>query len=191
MKKFFIACLLLITIALSACGLNPAERLEEAAAEKISETIIEQATGIEDVEINSDGDSISYSIENEDGTTVDVDLNTATNISTITDMGLTIDLPDGLTDGAVQRVEEEGSVSIATYQFSVENLTVEEFYEHIHQEFTANGLSYVNTYGTGATEPDLSNPDLLNFASYQNEEEGIIASIIWGETNIIIGFTKE
>ncbi|MCZ7669601.1 MAG: hypothetical protein M5U34_21705 [Chloroflexi bacterium] len=47
MKRMSIILFVLATFILSACGLNPAEKLQEAAAEKAAEVIAEKATGLE------------------------------------------------------------------------------------------------------------------------------------------------
>ncbi len=189
MKQKSIFLIIVLTLVLSACGLNPVEKLEEKAAEQIAEKIVEQATGAEDVQFDVDGDSASYSVTDEDGNTITVDANQEANLDTFTGMGFNIPLPDGLVNGTVQEVEENGEVMMVSGVFEMENVDIETFYSEIHASLIAAGFTYFDMMGGEGTAPDPTDPNFVPLSSYTHED-GYQFSIMGDESGIILGLVR-
>ena len=185
MSKKSIIFIALITLFLSACGVK--DKIEEAATEQIAETILEQTTGIEDVEINTEDGSFSYTIEDEDGNETSMELNTSEDIDAIVGMGFNIPLPDEFVDGSIQEVKEGDELTMLAAQFSTGELTNAEIYDALHQSLTAAGFVYNDLMGTGATEPD---PSVVPSAAYQHAD-GFVFTISGGEERIVLGLIRD
>lgn len=187
-QKLFIGVVLLFAVlALVACGGNPIAQLEEEAAEQIAEQIIEQAGGAEDVQIEVDGDSVSYSVDDGEGGEISVDASTGEDIDAITGMGFNISLPEGLTNGTLQRVEENGEEAMINAQFELDGITFEQFVQQMHETLLAQGFAYFDLTGSGATEPD---PAAMPLITYTIEENGTQFTIMGDDSGVIIGLTK-
>ena len=173
-------------LLLSACGVR--EQLEEQAAEAIAEAIVEQATGAEDVEFDVNGESISYSVEGEDGESIEVNLNAESDVDAIIGMGFDIPLPTGLVEGQIQRIGTDGAETMVVGQFVVQDLTAVQFYEAIHASLAAQGFVYDDPNGEGATQPDTDNPLSLLGATYHHPD-GYAFTILWAEEAVILGLS--
>ncbi|HID53233.1 MAG TPA: hypothetical protein EYP41_14520 [Anaerolineae bacterium] len=188
MKQKWMFVMAILALALSACGLNPVEKLEEKAAEQVAEKIIEQASGAEDVQINVGDDSVSYAVTDDEGNEISVDVNEVANLDAFTGMGFTIPLPNGMVNGTMQEIEENDRVVMVQGVFEMEGLSVEEFYPAIHQSLTAAGFTYRDPLGGDSTAPDPTNPDFIPMVTYTHEDgyqftimgdaSGIVLSIV-------------
>lgn len=190
MKQKLVVVLVLLLLMVTACGANPVEKLEEAAAEQIAETIIEQSTGIEDIEINTDDGSVSYSVEDEDGNNTSISTSTeAEDVKAINGMGFNIPLPDGLVDGYVQQIDENGEAVMITGTFTAVDLTAAQFAESIHTSLTSQGFAYTDTSGSGKDRPDPTNElDMLMFG--YDHPDGYVFTVLWGDGGTILGLSR-
>ena len=191
MKQKLGIVLLLLVLMSTACGGNPVEQLEEAAAEQIAETIVEQATGIDDIEINTEDGSVSYTIEDEDGDGESLTISTESSdgLDELVGMGFTIDLPDGVGNGTVNQIDENGEASIISGVFEVDGLTIEQFYNEVHPTLTSAGFTYIDLSESGKTEPDTSDEINSLMTSYEHSD-GVALTVLWGEESVIMGLTK-
>ena len=189
MKQKLGIVLVLLALMITACGANPIEQLEDAAAEQIAETIIEQATGIEDIEINTEDGSASYTIEDEDGEELTISTESSEGADELVGMGFSIDLPDGIGNGRVQQIDENGEASIISGVFEVDGVTLEQFYNELHPTLISAGFTYVDMAESGKTEPDTSDPINSMMTSYQHSD-GVLFTAMWGDTDVILGLTK-
>jgi len=155
-KTFIGVVLLFVVLALAACVANPVEMLEEEAAEQIAEQIIEQAGGAEDVQIEVDGDDVSYTVDDGEGGEISVEANSGEEIKAIAGMGFDIALPDGLANGVLQRVDDNGKEMMVNATFDLENISGEEFYQTLHNNLLAQGFTYSDMGGNDVEAPDFS-----------------------------------
>lgn len=189
MKKKLVVVLVLLLLMVTACGANPVEKLKEAAAEQVAETLVEQASGLDNVQIDTDGGSVSYSVVDEDGNTTTGSIAEQGEIDAIEGMGFTIPLPDGLVDGTLQQIDKNGELAMITGVFSVVDLTAEQFVESMHTALTNEGFVYTDTSASGREKPDLNDPLAMIAFAYQHPD-GYMFNIIWGEESVILGLTK-
>ncbi|MEM9776522.1 MAG: hypothetical protein AAF902_18230 [Chloroflexota bacterium] len=183
--------LILLAFVLSACGgirRNLQERAADAVAETITETVLEQATGAE-IEIDTDGESVSYTVEDEDGNQVSISSEVETDIQAIEGMGFTIPVPSGLSSGYVQRMAVEGDGEMITASFEVVDTTAEAFFEELHAELVAAGFVYMDVFDTEKEAPDPTAENFLPFVNYEHPD-GYNFSIIWGDDTAVLGLTK-
>lgn len=187
-KKVSMAVVLLFAIAaLAACGANPVEKLEQEAAEKIAEQIIEQAGGVEDVQIEVDGDSVSYSVDDGEGGEISMDTTTGEDLTAITGLGFDIPLPAGIKNGTLQRVDENGEEMMVNAQAELDGITFAQFVDELHATLTGQGFTYMDMSGSGATEPDVST---MPFVTYTIESDGIQFTIMGDDSGVIMGLIK-
>ncbi len=184
--KRILAGVLIIGL-LAACGVR--ERLQEEAAEAMAEAIMEQATGVDDINIDTDGESISYEVTDENGETVSVDFGAETTDGEFAGLGFSVSLPTGVGSGAVQRLAEGGAESAVTGQFPVTDLTAAEFYTQIEPELTAQGFAYDDPAESGATLPDFEDPYAILGVVFEHPD-GINFTVFWGEEMVILGFMQ-
>jgi len=187
MKQKLGIVLVFLLLMVTACGANPVEQLEEAAAEQVVETLIEQTSGIDDIEIDADGGSISY--EDEDGNSTTIDTTVDEDVKAIEGMGFNIPLPDGLVDGYVQQIDENGEAVMITGSFTIVDLTAAQFAESIHTSLTSQGFAYTDTSASGKDRPDPSNElDMMMFG--YDHPEGYVFTVLWGEGGAILGLSR-
>lgn len=186
-KVIMVVVLLSTMLVVTACGMNPVEKLEQEAAEQIAEQIIEQAGGAEDVQIEVDGDSVSYSVADGEGGEISVDSSTGEDIDAITGMGYDIPLPSGIKNGTLQRIDSDGEEAMVNAQMELDGITFAQFIEELHETLTAQGFTYVDASGSGATEPDVST---MPFVTYTIESDDVQFTIIGSDETVILGLTK-
>ncbi|MFK7800759.1 MAG: hypothetical protein AB8G95_03920 [Anaerolineae bacterium] len=169
------------------------QNLKEAAAEKVvekaAETIIEQTAGIEDLDIDFDEDSASFSMTDEEGNEVSVSSEVDTEIQAIEGMGFVIAVPTGLTKGYIQRIGENGEDSMVTATFEVTETTADQFFDQLHQELNSAGFVYLDAFESGLDHPDPSAESFLPFVTYEHPD-GYNFTVIWGEESAILGLSK-
>jgi len=188
-KKAVVWIVMITFLFLSACGVR--ERLEEEAAQAIAETVIEQATGAEDVNLETGEDgSLSYSVEGVDGETVSVDFNAEADVTAMEGMGYNIPLPEGVMNGVVQRVGTDGEETVVSGQFEVQGITAREFYDSIVPTLIAQGFVYDDPNEQGATQPNPDNPTALLGATFTHPD-GTTFSVIWAESVVLLGLSSE
>ncbi len=186
MKQKTIILTILILFTLTACGGNPIDTLEEEASEQIAEQMLEQAGVGEDVNIEIDGDSISYSVDDGQGGQMDVSLNESVDIDAITGMGYNIKLPAGLSNGTLQRVDDNGQEAMINATFDMTGITPEQFLQEIHQTLLAEGFSFFDLTGTGLTEPDPAGSPIIAYI----HPNGHQFSIMYDESGVMLGLTQ-
>lgn len=186
MKRMSIILLLLFAFVLSACGMNPAEKLQEAAAEKVAETLVEQATGLENLDLNTDDGSVSYSADDGEGGTIAVDVTENSDLSAISGMGFTIPLPDGLVNGITQATDKNGEAMLISTTAEFEGLTFAQFIDAMHASLISQGFVYSGAPGEEAPDTTVANfmpmviythPDGYQF-SMMGDDSGAILSLL-------------
>ena len=184
--------LALFGVILSSCSLNPINRvkenLKEQAAEKVAETIIEQATGAE-IDFEVDDESVSYTIEDDEGNEISFSSEVEADIKSIEGMGFDIPVPSGLTNGFVQRLDSEGEGQMVTVTFDATGTTAADFFEEIDGILKDAGFTYQDALETGLDAPDPMGDVFLPFVNYEHPD-GFNFSIIWGEDTAILGLSK-
>ena len=186
MKRILILTIALLALALSACG-NPVEQLQEAASEQIAETIVEQVTGAEDIEFDAENGSVSFSVDNGEGGQVDVSVDENSDIEAITGMGFNIAVPDGLVNGTLQRIDNNGEEMMVNATFETEGMTTEELYQAMHESLTAEGFTYFDPTNSGRTEPDSENIQMI--VAYQHPD-GYQFTIMGDATGVLFGLVR-
>lgn len=187
-QKIMIVVVLLFTmVALAACGLNPVEKLEQEAAEKIAEQIVKQAAGAEDVQIDVDGDSVSYSVGDGEGGQISVDSSVDEDIDAITGMGYDIPLPAGIKNATLQRIDSNNEEAMINAQFELDGITFAQFVQELHKTLTAQGFNYVDITDSGVTEPDVAT---MPFVTYTIETDNVQFTIMGDDSAVILGLTK-
>ena len=187
MKRMSIILLVLFAFVLSACGMNPAEKLQEAAAEKVAETLVEQATGLENLDVNTDDGSVSYSADDGEGGTIAVDVTENSDLSAISGMGFTIPLPDGLINGATQATDKNGEAMLISTTAEFDGLTFAQFIDAMHASLISQGFVY-----SGAPEqsaPDTTVADFIPMVIYTHAD-GYQFSMMGDDSGAILSLLK-
>ncbi len=182
----FILFILLASV-LSGCG-GIRRNLQERAAEAVTETIIEQATGAE-IEIDTDGEAVSYTVEDEDGNQFSVSSEVETDIDAIEGMGFVIAVPSGLSSGYVQQMTVEGDGELITATFDVVDTSAELFFAELHAELVTAGFVYLDMFDTEKEVPDPSAENFLPFVTYEHPD-GYNFTVLWGDDTTILSLTK-
>ncbi len=112
-----------------------------------------------------------------------------TDVEAIEGMGFVIPVPEGLTNGYVQRIGENGVDSMVTATFDTGELTADQFFDQIHQELDVAGFVYLDAFDSGIEYPDPSADSFLPFVSYEHPD-GYSFTIIWGDGSAILGLSK-
>jgi len=186
MKKFLILPLILFALTLAACS-NPIEQLQEAASQELAEAVVEQATGADNVEFSADDGEFSFSVDGEDGAQVDVSVEEGSDIEAITGMGFNIPLPDGLVNGAVQRIDNDGEEMMINASFEAPDLTTAELYQAMHEALTSQGFIYFDPTNSGKTEPDAEQLQMI--VAYQHAD-GYQFTIMGDNTGVLFGLVR-
>lgn len=187
MKRMSIILFVLATFILSACGLNPAEKLQEAAAEKAAEVIAEKATGLENLDINTEDGSMSFSVDDGEGGTTSVDVAQDADTSNMNGMGFTIPLPTGLVNGAKQVTNQNGEPLLVSLTAELDGLTFAQLVDALHTTLTSQGFVYNSA--TGETAPDTSAANFLPFVIYTHPD-GYQFSIIGDDSGLMLSLIK-
>lgn len=187
MKRILMLPLIFLALTLAACS-NPVEQLQEAVSQEISEAIVEQVTGAENVEFDAEDGEISFSVEGEDGAQVDVSVEENSDIDAITGMGFTIPLPDGLVNGTVQRIDNDGEEMMINATFEAPELTTAELYQALHEALTSQGFTYFDPTNSGKTQPDAG--ELQIIVAYQHAD-GFQFTMMGDNSGILLGLARQ
>jgi predicted small lipoprotein YifL len=123
MKKTVVALIVvLLSWGLTACGIK--EQLEQKAAEKLTETLVEQALGTEDAEIDLDGDS--FTIKGKDGEVFTLGVN---------EWPAEFDFVPKFTKGEIINTAQTPTASVIHFE-QVELEDYQEYLEKIKKDFT-------------------------------------------------------
>ncbi len=186
MTRKWILPVALMTLLLAACS-NPVETLQEQAAEQVAETILEEATGIEDLEFDTDGETVSYSVDDGEGNQMDVTVNETADVDAIEGMGFSIAVPDEMVNGTIQRMDENGEEMMVNATFEVVGMTRAELYEAMHASLTAEGFTYLDPSDSGQTQPDPEGFQMI--IAYQHPD-GYQFTMMGDETTMIMGLIR-
>ena len=186
MKLKFILILALFSLLLGACS-NPVEQIEQAASERAAELVTEQLTGIEDIDVNSEDGSFSASYDDGEGGQIDVAVQEGENLEAITGMGFSINLPDGLADGTIQRIDDNGEELMINAVFETVNMSTAELYEGMHASLTAAGFTYFDPSNSGRTQPD---PEVLQMIIAYEHADGYQFTMMGDENGVLMGLTR-
>ncbi|MCA9918508.1 MAG: hypothetical protein KC445_11180 [Anaerolineales bacterium] len=186
MKRILMLPLIFLALTLAACS-NPVEQMQEAVSQEIAEAVVEQATGAENVEFDAEDGEISFSVEGQDGAQVDVSVEENSDIEAITGMGFTIPLPDGLENGAVQRIDNDGEEMMVNATFEAPDLTTAELYQAMHEALTSQGFTYFDPTNSGKTEPDTEQMQMI--VAYQHPD-GYQFTMMGDNTGVLFGLVR-
>lgn len=187
MKRILIVLIVLFTLTFSACGMNPAEKLQEAASEKVAETLVEQATGLENLDVNTSDGSVSFSADDGEGGTIAVDVTENVDLSAITGLGFTIPLPAGLVNGTTQTTDKDGETMLISTTAEFDGLTFAQFIDAMHTSLTSQGFVY-----SGAPEqeaPDATATDFIPMVLYTHPD-GYQFNMIGDDNGALISLLK-
>ncbi|MBE2224381.1 MAG: hypothetical protein IAF02_22765 [Anaerolineae bacterium] len=187
MKRMSIILFVVTAFVLAACGMNPAEKLQEAASEKVAETLVEQATGLENLDVNTEDGSVTYSVDDGEGGTMEVAVAQDTDMSNIDGMGFTIPLPAGLVNGAKQVTDKNGEPMMIGLTAELDGLTIAQLVDDLHGTLTAQGFVYNGA--AGETAPDTSVANFMPFIAYTHPD-GYQFSIIGDDSGLILSLIK-
>lgn len=189
-KLLMLVAFMALLATVTACGMNPVERLEQEASEQIAERILEESMGSENVNIETGEDGIvSFSADDGQGGQINIQAGADVDTSTFSALGFNIALPEGLSNGTTQQVSDGGQETMVTNSYEVTGLTAESFLQALHTSLTEAGFVYLDNMGTSATEPDFAGFAQMPFATYTHPD-GYQFTIIWGETTVILGLVK-
>ena len=184
MKFYQPIFVLTLTIFLAACGLNPAQNFQESMAEQI----IEDSTGSNDANIDIEEDSISFSMEDEDGNTTGVSTSVEENLEEVEAFGFVIAIPEGLTNGTVQKINS-GPTNQVIVSLEVEDATAEQFFEQLHTELALHNFTFDDIFNTGVEQPDPSADGFIPNVNYKHPD-GHTALVVWANEKVVMTFSK-
>lgn len=181
-----------LTLLLAACGFNPVQQIEEEVSEQVAEELVEQVTSVDNVNIegNEDDASVSFSVDDGEGGQMDISINEAIDTNTLTGMGFEIALPEGITNGAVQRMDENGEEAAITASYEAPGVSGEDFLRQLDASLKAAGFAYVDAMGAGNSEPDFAGFQQMPFASYEHPN-GAQMTIIWGDGGAVLTLVRD
>jgi ABC-type glycerol-3-phosphate transport system substrate-binding protein len=192
MKKMaFIAMLLLaLALTLAACG-SAKEKIENQSAEGIAEKLIEQSTGVEDVDIDLENNSVAIKDENGEGMAI---LNgDKVDLKTFSAVGYQIPLPDGVVSGEVSRfTDENGEETGVTGTYMIDgSKSLKEIFQELDKALTDQGLTFTDPFDETAKEPDFSDPQAGQYFYYTNGDGVNFFITSFSENMFTISGTKE
>jgi hypothetical protein len=190
MKKGTFVAILLLALALAACG-SAKEKVQEKSAEKIAEELIEKSTGAQDVKIDLENNSVSVTDENGEG--MAIEKGDKVDLKTFSAVGYKIPLPDGVIDGEVSRfTDEEGKETGVTGSFEVKASTdTKAFFQALDKSLTAQGLKFTDPFDPDQTEPDFSDIQPGQYFYYKDDKGINFFITSFGENHFTISGTKE
>ncbi|MCA9958463.1 MAG: hypothetical protein KC443_05490, partial [Anaerolineales bacterium] len=147
----------------------------------------ESVSGAENVEFDADDGSISFSVSDGEGGQVDVSVEENGDIDAITGMGFNIPVPDGLVNGAVQRIDNDGEEMMINATFEANDLTTAEMYQRLHEAVTSQGFVYFDPTNSGRTQPDAESLQLI--VTYQHPD-GYQFTIMGDNTGVLLGLVR-
>ena len=179
-----IICILVLAIFVAAYGLNPLTELKEAAAEKV----LKNLTGSEHVSYEIGEESITYTAVDEDGNITGGSTTPIEDPKSIEAFGYLIAMPDGLSNGAVHRVENSSPKEVII-TFDVDNTSAEQFFNDLHPELLSHGFVFDDIYQLGIDHPYTSEESFAPFLNYSHPD-GQKFSILWQDFIVIIYLTE-
>jgi hypothetical protein len=116
------------------------QQLEDAVAEEASERIAEQVLGVDNLEMNQEGDEVSFTVQGDNGEMAFASGETSSEF--FEGMGFRFALPAGLGRGMLQTVDENGEAMMISASYEVQDATAESFLRAMHQTVTDAGFTY-------------------------------------------------
>lgn len=153
-RKLFLV-LLIISLALSACA-----RVTDRVMEQATGRIVEQVTGLENVQINQDGEVVSFSAE-ADGVRYDFAGTSDASAEAFTAMGFTIPLPAGLSVVSSSQVDQDGQDMLANTSYDLVDIDEVALRTAVTASLIEAGFLYL-AFLSADSEPDMNSP-MLNF----------------------------
>ena len=176
MKVKVIFYSLLLAIVIAGSGFNPIKEIQEAAMEKR----LRDLHDAKNVSYEIGEESISYTIENADGSVTVGSKIKIKDPSAVDVFGHLIDMPDGVANGMVHRIRSNPN-NEPTISFKIIDTTAEKFFSELHIELSSHGFVYDDIHQTGSDRPPTF--DEL-FASYTHPDGQQIV-IMWQFTNVV------
>jgi hypothetical protein len=181
-QKLFFMLLLIVALASTACG-RVADTVTDAVAERAAEVLLEQATGVENLEMNQDGDELSFSVQAESGERVDFSRSSEGSADVFAAMGFNIPLPAGLSFVSNDRTDQDGEERMAMASYELVGISDVALRTAVHNSLIEAGFTYF-AFLSAETEADMNNP-MLNYVhtdGYQfmliTEDEAALLSLI-------------
>jgi hypothetical protein len=140
-QQLFLLPLLIVALVLTACG-RVADTVTDAVAERAAETLIEQATGVENLEMDQDGDELSFSVETESGERVDFSRSGEGSADVFAAMGFNIPLPAGLAFVSNERTDQDGEERMAMASYELVDISDVALRTAVHDSLLEAGFIY-------------------------------------------------
>jgi len=175
--------ILVLALSLTACG----AKIQEKAVEKLTEKVIEQSTGLKDVDVSVDENSSSFTTTDEDGNQIKVSTNKVEKPDSFSGFGFDIPLPDSVSAGSTQEIEKDGEVVMVQAQYDTEGFDPETFYTELHNSLTASGFVYNDD--PESPPPDPSSPTFIPILRYAHED-GYFFQVIADDSAVIMSLIK-
>lgn len=170
--------LLIVTLALAACG-----RVADKVTERATEALLEQVTGLENITINEDGETVSFSVEAESGERIDYSRTSDASADAFAAMGFTIPLPAGLSVVSSDRIDQDGEAYMASASYTLNGAAAVAVKTAVHAALLDAGFQYF-AFLSAEQEPNMNDP-MLNYVhpdGYQlmiiGDEETVAFSLI-------------
>lgn len=207
LNKIIVSVLGLLAVSgLTGC-FNPVERMQEEAGERFAEVLIETAAGGDlDLDLEYDDESFSMTYEDENGETVEInvaadedggsytidngeesmqyEVEYEENFDQIEGMGFSIDLPDGITNGSLQRTDQNGEAFSVGGAFDIETSDIQGLLDELHASLEGEGFVYEDLFG----EADSPSAEAFNVHLY-NHPEGHMFTIMLDESSALLSLT--
>jgi hypothetical protein len=191
MKKVAIVFVLLVmALSIAACG-SAKEKVENQSAEKIAEKLIEQSTGVKDVDIDLENNSVSVTDENGEGMAMEA--GDKVDLKTFAAMGYEISLPEGVVSGEVSRfTDDNGKETGVTGTFQTDDsISRQELFQALDKALTSQGLTFTDPFDETVKEPDFSDPQPGQYFYYTDGEGVNFFITSFSENMFTISGTKE
>lgn len=177
-KPFLIITLLVAILVLAACG-----RVADTVTERATGALIEQVTGLENVTVNQDGETVSFSVEGESGERIDFSRTNDASADAFSAMGFTIPLPAGLSVVSSDRIDQDGEAYMTSASYALNGAAAVAVKTAVHAALLDAGFQYT-AFLSAEQEPNLNDP-MLNYVhpdGYQlmiiGDEETVAFSLI-------------
>jgi hypothetical protein len=190
MKQNVLFTLVLTSLFAILAACNPMQQLEDAVAEEASERIAEQVLGVDNLEMNQEGDEVSFTVQGDNGEMAFASGETSSEF--FEGMGFRFALPAGLGRGMLQTVDENGEAMMISASYEVQDATAESFLRAMHQTVTDAGFTYFGAMFGAAegTEPDYAGfAETAPFVTYTHPD-GFQMTLIWGESEVLVQLIK-
>lgn len=155
-QSVFLLALLISSLALVACG-----QVADTVAERASEVLVEQATGVEDISISEDGEVVSFSVAAESGEQVEFSRTNDASADAFEGMGFNIPLPAGLSVVSSEQIDQDGEAFMSSASYELVDVEAVAFKTAVHTSLIEAGFQHT-AFLSVEQEVNLNEP-MLNY----------------------------